>query len=377
MRTITDAGRHPALPMSCEEVRATVGQMLVVGFHGTCADDRGVGELGRQAQAGEVGGALFFRHNIRSPEQLRHLLAHMKGWQCPQPFLTFVDQEGGRVQRLTPAQGFAGCPSAAAVGAGSPDEARAHAAGLAEELRDMGFAVNLAPVVDLMFENSPAIGAHGRSFGACVPDVVARAGVYLDAHAERRLGTALKHFPGHGSARADTHLLGMADVSDSHQPGELEPFRRLIADGRADLVMTSHLVHRALAPGGEPVTLSRPAVYGILRDRFGFTGPIISDDLCMGALRGAAGGLEAVIAGACGAGHDLLVVSSFAAQGPPTAAGGPPTTGDGLCTFATTAVIRGIKAGIVAEADLRASAERVRRFKDRFATPMVRAPAAA
>ena len=238
---------------------------------------------------------------------------------------------------------------------------------MAEELANLGFHVNLAPVVDLFFADSPAIGELERSFGAQVPEVVARARFHLAAHARCGLGAAIKHYPGHGSARGNTHHLGVTDISEVHQARELEPFRELIAGGGVDMVMTSHLVHRGMAPGGEPLTFSRPAVDQALRAQMGFAGVIVSDDLCMGALVGASGGLGQVVARAVAAGHDLLVVSQNAA-----ARGSLPARFDDegdVCALATLAVMQGIAAGQITRAELGASFARVAALKYKFYRP--------
>ena len=94
----------------------------------------------------------------------------------------------------------------------------------------------------------------------------------------------MKHFPGHGSAVGDTHL-GVTDVTDSYvRDMELAPYRALIEDGHAGVVMTAHIVNRELDSQGRPATLSAPIVTGILRDELGFEGVVLSDDMQMGAI---------------------------------------------------------------------------------------------
>ena len=171
----------------------------------------------------------------------------------------------------------------------------------------MGIDLNLAPVVDLdLNPSNPIIGALDRSFGADPDLVVAQAAAFIDGHHEVGIRTTLKHFPGHGSATGDTHL-GVVDVTGRWQPVELEPFRRLIADGHADAVLTAHVFDADLDPD-HPATLSQPIVAGILRGQLGWQGVVISDDLQMGAIREQFGYDEAV-ALAIEAGIDLLTIA--------------------------------------------------------------------
>ena len=147
----------------------------------------------------------------------------------------------------------------------------------------MGVNLNLAPVVDLNSNpDNPIIGRYERSFGADVETVVTHARATIEEH--RRVGvlTSLKHFPGHGSSLEDSHL-GLPDVSEVWDEAELEPYRVLIAEGNADLVMTAHLFNRQLDED-LPASLSYETTTGLLRDQLGFAGVVITDDLGMGAL---------------------------------------------------------------------------------------------
>jgi hypothetical protein len=133
-------------------------------------------------------------------------------------------------------------------------------------LRAAGIGWDLAPVVDVGLnpENTVIVG-NGRSFGADAARVTAHARAYIDGmHAEGVL-TALKHFPGHGSSVADSHL-GFVDVTDTARPDvELAPYRTLLAERRVDAVMTAHVFNRARDPR-YPATLSRATITGVLRD---------------------------------------------------------------------------------------------------------------
>src|SRR6185503_20009947 len=114
-------------------------------------------------------------------------------------------------------------------------------------LREAGIAWNLAPVVDVGYNPAnPVIVGAGRAFGADPDRVTAHARAYVAGMRAAGVLTALKHFPGHGSSFADSHL-GFVDVSDTARPAlELAPYRALLAEGVVDAVMTAHVYNRRL-----------------------------------------------------------------------------------------------------------------------------------
>jgi beta-N-acetylhexosaminidase len=120
--------------------------------------------------------------------------------------------------------------------------------------------------------------------------------------------TSLKHFPGHGSSKDDTHF-GVADVTNTWSEQELEPFRRLIKEGYADGVMTSHIVNKKLDASGLPGTLSKDILDGILRKKLGYNGVVFSDDMQMHAIAKNYG-LEETVRLAINAGVDVMCFSN-------------------------------------------------------------------
>jgi beta-N-acetylhexosaminidase len=295
-------------------LRERIGQMLIVGFRGLTPDEA---EPFRQLIAdGTLGGVILFSRdqlsggprNVESPDQLRALIAALSEAATAAPLLVAIDQEGGQVARLSPANGFPATQSAAELGAGSPSQTGAAAAEIAATLADVGVTLNLAPVVDLAVNpDNPSIAAIGRSFSADPAVVTAHANAFIEAHHAAGVGSAIKHFPGLGSATADTHL-GVVDVTDVWTDVELEPFRALIGDGLPDAVLTAHIFNATLDPV-HPASLSKPTVDGLLRGDLGFDRAVICDDLQMGAILDAYGFDEAV-ALAIEAGIDLLLVAN-------------------------------------------------------------------
>ena len=288
--------------------------MLLVGFRGLTADTADATR--QQIAAGEVGGVILFSvdqltggpRNVESPEQLRGLVDALAS-AAPGPSLTIaIDQEGGMVARLGPSHGFPSTSSAAMLGQGDPSATAAAARAMAETLMSVGVTLNLAPVVDLAVNpDNPIIAAVERSFSADPDVVIAHATAFIEAHHDVGVRSAIKHFPGQGSATGDTHA-GVVDVTDVWTETELEPFAALVGQRLPDAVLTAHIFNGRLDPD-HPATLSKPTVTGILRERLGWDGAVISDDMQMGAIRDAYGYEEAV-ALAIEAGVDVLLIAN-------------------------------------------------------------------
>lgn len=288
-------------------------QMFVVGFRGcTLPPDHW---LTGALQRNPPGGVILFDRNIDKtvqnfdfPSRLSSLTASLQR-QARTPLLIAVDQEGGMVCRLKERDGFAATLSAAALAAQGVAATARHSEAMAAELVAMGINLNFAPVVDLNLNpDNPIIARYERSFGAEVAEVVAHAQAFIAAHHRHKVACCLKHFPGHGSAGADSHL-GFVDVSTCWQPIELEPYRQLIAQGYGDGIMTAHLVNRQLDASGRPATLSPLMIDGLLRQELGFRGVIFSDDLQMRAISNGWSLTEAVQQAVL-AGVDMLVIGN-------------------------------------------------------------------
>ena len=226
------------LPSASLTLEEAVGQMLVIGFRGESLDR----EILTVLKDIKPGGVVLFDYdfsskgeeirNIISPEQLRALNRDLQETSSL-PYFIALDAEGGYVNRLKEKYGFSVVvPSAKELGAQSPDQTKEIATELAVELKDMGINWNFAPVVDVNINaESPAIGAIERSFSNDPAIVAAHANAFIKAHQEQNIIPTLKHFPGHGSARGDTHL-GIVDVTKTYQvEKELAPYQELIGNG--------------------------------------------------------------------------------------------------------------------------------------------------
>ncbi len=265
------------------------GQMIMVAFNGTNANDAHVKSVRSELKAGLLGGVIIGGANVENPDQLKSLMAALQqsanqGQQkSGQKTLFAVDQEGGIVARLSAKKGFGKYYRPLDI-AQKNDIAYARKIWkkMACELKDYGLNFNLAPVVDLnIVPNSPAIGRWGRSFSEDPKIVTKWAEIFMDSQRECGVLTSLKHFPGHGSAAGDTHE-GFVDVTNSWKESELKPYIDLIAKGKVDTIMTAHVVNKNFSP--MPATLAPEVLNGLLRSQLNYQDVIITDDLMMGAI---------------------------------------------------------------------------------------------
>lgn len=287
--------------------RALVGQMIVVGFEGASVNDPSFKALLKKVRAGHISGVLYLQRNLASGSAVTVMNEALQK-AAPSPVLVAIDQEGGAIQRIPQKLGFPRVPAARTVaGRLSPREAFNAYAGLARALRSWGFNLNLGPVADLdVNPKNPIIGKLGRSFSSNPEVVVHYSAAFVDAHRKYGVLTSLKHFPGHGSATADSHA-GFVDVTATSVPEELSVFKELIEDDSADLVMVGHTYDRKLQPRGRlPATLDGEVVTRLLRGKLGFQGAVITDDLQMEAVQ-AHFSLKDTVVKAVLAGGDLLV----------------------------------------------------------------------
>jgi len=314
-------------------VRDDVGQLLWIGFEGTTVP----ASLRAQLDAGDWGATILFKRNLvtsivgggvatatpaLSPVadatiqqevcDLDALLAlnadlHRRAPDGT-PALIAVDHEGGLVQRVrAPATHWP--PMRTHDGFAAPDDtALAEQVGLAlgRELRALGFDIDFAPVLDIHTNPAnPVIG--DRAFGT-EPETVARRALAfargLDAAGVLACG---KHFPGHGDTATDSHLeLPRIDhPMERLERVELLPFQRAV-DANLPMIMTAHVVFAAL-DDARPATLSPRVMTELLRERMGYRGVIVSDDLDMRAIADRMGAGEAAVA-AIRAGCDALLL---------------------------------------------------------------------
>jgi len=262
-----------------------------------------------------VGGAILFARNFESSSQLRALTESIRALR---PELVIgVDHEGGRVQRFRTDE-FTALPAMRTLGArfdadpaAADDEAFAHGATIACELRAHGVDFSFAPVVDLDYGASAVIG--DRAFHADPVIVADLAGALVRGLASGGVAAVAKHFPGHGYIAVDSHVDTPVDLRslDEILRADVLPFAALIGQGIA-AIMPAHVVYPAV--DSRPAGFSRVWIDDILRRKLRFDGLVFSDDLEMaGAHR--AGDIVARADAALAAGCDVaLVCNDFAAM---------------------------------------------------------------
>jgi beta-N-acetylhexosaminidase len=333
-----------------------LGQLFLLGFHGETVSENH--HIVADIQEKNLGGVILFErllaknlgcNNIITATQVKRLTTGLQDLAGRQ-LLIGVDQEGGRVCRFTAGRGFP--VSAAVAELGERDDlvlTEIHSLAAADMLQELGINLNLAPVVDLnTYRDNPIIGRLGRSFSADAEKVVRHAEAWIKAHHARNILTCLKHFPGHGSSRHDSHL-GFVDISETWNQDELKPFAELIRLGLADTIMTGHLFNSHLDPE-HPATLSHSTITDVLRKKLRYDGVILTDDLQMKAITDRYG-LEEAVCMAFAAGIDMVVIGNNLDYDPE------------ILPKAIKSVIRGVKKGVLIEEKLIAAHARIQRLK--------------
>ncbi|MGX1270121.1 glycoside hydrolase family 3 protein [Streptomyces phaeoluteigriseus] len=358
-----DTDRRLRALISRMPLEEKVGQVFVTRVYGHSATapdqadvDANLAELGVRTAAEliaryRVGGIIYFTwaHNTRDPLQIADLSNGLQRASLGQPrglpVLISTDQEHGIVARVgEPATLF---PGAMAIGAGgSRADARTLGRVAGGELRAMGVRQDYSPVADVNVNPAnPVIGV--RSFGADPKAVAELAAAEIRGYRAAGVAATAKHFPGHGDTAVDSHY-GFPVITHTREVWEeldAVPFRAAIAAG-VDSVMTAHILVPALDDSGDPATLSRPIVTGLLRERLGYDGVVVTDALDMAGVRTKYGD-DRVPVLALKAGVDQLL--------------NPPKL-----DVAWNAVLEAVRDGELTEARLEESVLRILRLKDRL-----------
>jgi beta-N-acetylhexosaminidase len=305
-------------------LRELVGQLFMTQAYGETADTTapadvaanqaayGVDNASQLIDTYELGGIIYFAwsNNVNDPQQVAGLSNGVQDAALDQrlevPSLVGIDQEGGIVARIGPPA--TELPGNMALGATrSAADAERAAEIIGTELEAMGISWNFAPVADVNVNPAnPVIGV--RSFSED-PELAAElAAAQVRGYTGAGVAGAAKHFPGHGDTDVDSHT-GIPTID--HTRAEWEqldrpPFQAAI-DAGVRAIMTAHIVVPSLDPSGDPATLSKPILTGILRQEMGYDGVIITDALGMQGVRDKYGD-ERVPVLALKAGADLLLM---------------------------------------------------------------------
>lgn len=263
-------------------------------------------EFRREFQARPYAGVLLFRRHFRNLAALPGLIGELRSLAHPRKILVAMDEEGGFVSQLAPE--FPVPPGARVLGrAASEIEVERIAATVGTWLSAVGVDINFAPSLDVDSEPlNPVIGP--RSFGSD-PALVTRLGrAALRGYREGGVLASVKHFPGHGGTRLDSHLaLATCDADEKTLLArDIAPFRELLH--LAPLVMTAHVRYPALDPE-RPATVSPKIVGGLLRKTLEARGVVVTDALEMAGVSGESG--EGPVLAALAAGCDLLLYGAW------------------------------------------------------------------
>ena len=342
-----------------DELMKKIGQMLVIGFRGTEVnkDSKIIQDINKYNLGGII---LFdrdapsktFPRNIIDPEQTKKLITDIKQLSSSDIFVA-IDAEGGLINRLKEKYGFVNIPSPEDMGKEDPELTKEKAIFLGKELKDLGFNVNFAPVVDVNINpDNPVIGYLGRSFSEDPEKVTTYASKFIEGLNQEGIISSIKHFPGHGSSTADSHL-GMVDVTKTYKEEELIPYQQLIENNYSQMVMTAHIINTNIDPS-YPATLSPLFIQNILRDQLKFKGVVVSDDMHMGAIVDNYG-FDEVLVKAINAGCDILIISNNGN-----------TYNENVAKETVETIFKAIKRGEISEDIINKSFERIQNLKQSF-----------
>jgi beta-N-acetylhexosaminidase len=283
-----------------QRLREQVGQLMIMGFDGTVIDDR----LRAMLTTLRPAGVILFKRNIETAPQTHALLRDVQK-RMDRPLFRCVDLEGGSVDRLRDIAGRV--PSALDVAmTNSPKLFRKHGDLIGRQLRVIGFNTDFAPCLDLGLQASrQALGA--RTVSADPKKVVNYAREFLGGLRKQRLLGCKKHFPGLGGGALDSHkaLPVVERTWKQVWDEDLLPYRALRRE--VAFVMVAHVAYPKIKRGSGPASLSRRWIEDVLREKIGYRGLVISDDLDMGGvLNGAA--IEDAAEGTLEAGSDMFLV---------------------------------------------------------------------
>lgn len=288
-------------PISSGMNQRHAGEFLVIGIPGATVDPSTQSLI----QEIQPGGFILFGRNIKSPQQLRDLIDHLRSLVPFEPVIT-IDQEGGRVSRLKEIGSEP--PSIKQLrDRGETSLFQKHGELTGKLLRLFGFNLNLCPVLDVSFDDEADNSLKNRTFGKNPEQVILFASFFAQAMRKEGILSCGKHFPGYSAAGVDPHheLPTIPRTRAELENCEWIPYRKLQQD--LDSIMIGHARYLDLDPSGTASSLSSLIIRKILHDEWKFNGCVISDDMDMGAILNEYGFDEA-FQKALEAGNDLILL---------------------------------------------------------------------
>lgn len=330
-----------------EQLRLEVGQHFMVGF----PDTELTPETENYLAEYKIGNIILFQRNVVNNKQLRNLCARIQ--ECVKKntghgALIAIDQEGGSVIRL--GDDGVNIPGAMAIAAaGGPETARRAGQMTGKQLRAVGVNFDFAPDMDVNCNpDNPVIGV--RSYGDTSKQVADYGVEMIRGLQENHVLGCAKHFPGHGDTNMDSHLSlpSVGKSVEELEKMELYPFQRAMDTGVAG-IMTAHIIFPALEPEGVPATMSRNIITGLLRQKMGYDGLVVTDCMEMAAIAAYYGTANGAIA-ALRAGADIVLVSHTAET----------------AKEAILQVEEAVRTGKISADELAVSTERILRVKEEY-----------
>ena len=335
------------LLLSSMTLRQKVGQLFLVRPEAVTGGASGYTEVTDEMISSleqyPVGGFALFAENLTGTEQVTEFNRALREASVIAPFLA-VDEEGGLVARLANHAAF-DLPryrNAASVGSsGDPHDALVMGDTIGGYLAEYGFNMDFAPVADVNTNpNNPVIGT--RAFSSDPAIAAEMASSMADGLRQRGIVPVFKHFPGHGDTAQDSHR-GLAVTYKTEEQMRACEWLPFLEAGPLECVMVAHVAAPELTGDMTPATMSREIVTGILREKLGFRGLVITDSLEMGAVTESFAPGEAVLA-ALNAGCDILLMPADLAE-------------------AFEAVVSAVESGVFPEEQLDEIVRRILRFK--------------
>lgn len=322
-----------------------IGQLLIVGIEGNVPTAESI----EMIQKYRVGGIILYKKNIESADKLLKLNNALKEANIANqvPLFICVDQEGGRVSRM-PSEIKKVLPARTIASLANKTLISETGEIIGDMLSRFGINLNFAPVMDVgNFKATHAIGDRCFSNNA---DIVASYGIAsMQAMARKGIIPAIKHFPGQGSVKADSHNIIIPSSPKKVsvlEKTDLLPFISAIKEG-ADAIMIGH-INLSKLNWFAPATASHKVVTGLLRQKYGFDGVAITDDLCMASVE-IQYGIKDLAARAINARNDMLIIKD-------------PKKSIGVIEY----IIKLVKKGKISEEDINESVNRILKLKEKY-----------
>ena len=297
-----------------------------------------------------AGGFVLFAKNIASPEQLKNFTKELKNSSKIFPYIA-IDEEGGRIARIANSKNFNVKKYKSTAEIGKNGKAREAAAEIGTYLKEYGFNFDFAPVADIN-TNPENIVIGDRAFGSEPEKVSELVGEFLDGLHSKGVAGSLKHFPGHGDTKGDTHA-GSVNVYKTWEEllkAEIIPFKNNL--NKADSVMIAHIIMKNILNDDLPATLSHEIITGKLRGELNYDGIVITDAMMMDAINKNYSSSEAAVM-AIEAGNDIILMPY-----------------DYIEAF--NGVVNAVKSGRISEKRIDESVMRILKLKNKMQNPSLK-----